>query len=130
MEKFNSDKYYGIISLGLTMGYTRKPIEIESVFTTLRQLQEELINAQQIYLSANCFESTLVLSGQKEPHLNIKFINYPRFPLAESVFKKAVVELAEKLAAEFEQHRIVIEFHDEFTMLQKDDSIDPSIRTN
>jgi hypothetical protein len=34
------------------------------------------------------------------------------------------------LAAEFEQHRIVIEFHDEFTMLQKDDSIDPSIRTN
>jgi hypothetical protein len=50
--------------------------------------------------------------------------------LAESVFKKAVVELAEKLAAEFQQHRIVIEFHDEFTMLQKDDSIDPSIRTN
>jgi hypothetical protein len=81
-----------------------------------------------IYLSANCTESTIVLSGQREPHLNIRFINYPRFPVEETVFKKSVLEIAVHFQATFEQKRLVIEFQDGFVMLQEGEEVDPGIK--
>ncbi len=98
METISSNLYYAILTIGLRKGYTNDSILIGDVYETLSRLQNELIKSQDIHLSANCYESTIVLSGQKEPHLNIKFINYPRFPLEENLFKKIVLELSENLA--------------------------------
>ena len=119
--------YHATITIGLQKGYTREPIPVESMYDALADFQKKLISDHELYLSANCTESTIVLSGQREPHLNIRFINYPRFPLEEAVFKKSVLEIAVFLQATFEQNRLVIEFQDGFVMLQEGEEVDPGI---
>ena len=119
--------YHATITIGLQKGYTREPIPVESMYDALADFQKKLISDHELYLSANCTESTIVLSGQREPHLNIRFINYPRFPVEETVFKKSVLEIASFLQATFEQNRLVIEFHDGFVMMQEREDIDPGI---
>jgi hypothetical protein len=94
MEILTTAHYHATITIGLQKGYTREPIPVESVYDALEAIQNKLITDHQLYLSANCTESTIVLSGQREPHLNIRFINYPRFPVEEAVFKKSVLEIA------------------------------------
>lgn len=71
-----------------------------------------------------------MLSGQLEPHVNIKFINYPRFQLSLEIFKSAVLETAHHLQQKLHQNRMVIEFHDSIVMLQRNEGIDPAILTN
>jgi len=77
METISSNLYYAILTIGLRKGYTNNSILIGDVYETLSHLQNELIKSEDIHLSANCYDSTIVLSGQKEPHINIKFINFP-----------------------------------------------------
>ena len=119
--------YHATITIGLQKGYTREPIPVASVYDALEAIPIKRITNHLLYLSANCTESTIVLSGQREPHLNIRFINYPRFPVEEAVFKKSVLEIAAQLQATFEQNRLVIEFHDGFVMMQEGEEIDPGI---
>ena len=97
------------------------------VLDELKKLQDMLIKTEGVYLSANCFLSQIVLSGQREPHLNLHFINYPKFPLTLETFKSSVETVAESLMNKFEQNRIVIQFHDSNVMLEKGDDIDPKI---
>jgi hypothetical protein len=118
---------YGMITLELRRGYTDSAITKEEVYAVLRELQEKLILEEQVYLSANCYGSEVVLSGQKENHLNIRFINYPRFPLERDTFRRKVTGIGETLLNWFEQNRLVIEFDDRLVMLQQKESIDPSI---
>ena len=127
MEIIKSAHYHATITIGLQKGYTREPIPVASVYDALEAIQNKLITNHLLYLSANCTESTIVLSGQREPHLNIRFINSPRFPVEEAVFKKSVLEIAAQLQATFEQNRLVIEFHDGFVMMQEGEEIDPGI---
>ena len=127
MEIISAAHYYGTITLGLQKAYTPDLIPVEDVYDALVAFQEKLISDQGLYLSANCSESLIVLSGQREPHLNIRFINYPRFPLKEAVFKKHVLEIAVYLKTTFEQKRLVIEFQDGFVMLQEGEEVDPRI---
>jgi len=125
--KETKDHFFAIISIGLKRGYTERLIAIDEILLYLSKLQDELVKGKGIYLSANCSESVVVLSGQKEAHLNIKFINYPRFPLSRAVFNELVVDIATRLLMKFEQNRLVIEFDDGFSMLQQKNSIDPNI---
>jgi hypothetical protein len=127
MEIITTAHYYATITLGLQKGYTREPIPVDQVYDALEAIQNSLIKDHACYLSANCTESLIVLSGQREPHLNIRFINYPRFPVEEAAFKKHVLEIAGHLLTTFEQNRLVIEFHDGFVMLQEGEEVDPGI---
>lgn len=119
--------YKATILIGLQRGYTNELIEEEMVLNELKKLQDKLIKAEGIYLSANCFLSKIVLSGQQESHLNLQFINYPKFPLALKTFKTSVETVAESLMHKFEQNRMVIQFHDSNVMLEERDDIDPNI---
>jgi hypothetical protein len=127
MEIITTAHFYATITLGLQKAYTPDLIHVEDVYDALVAYQKKLISEQGLYLSANCTESLIVLSGQREPHLNIRFINYPRFPVEEAVFKKHVLDIAVYLKTTFEQKRLVIEFHDGFVMLQEGDEVDPRI---
>ena len=69
----------------------------------------------------------IVLSGQIEPHLQIRFINYPRFRLSKEDLKKSIIELAKELILEFDQNRLVVELFDEVIMLEQSQNIDPVI---
>ena len=119
--------YKATILIGLQRGYTNELIDEEVVLDELKKLQNILIKTKGIYLSANCFVSKIVLSGQQEPHLNLQFINYPKFPLSLETFKTSVETVAASLMNKFEQNRIVIQFHDSNVMLEKRDDIDPNI---
>jgi hypothetical protein len=70
------------------------------------------------------------MSGQVEPHYKIEFINYPRFPLEQLVFKEEITQLGSHLMSVFTQNRIVITFHNEIVMLEKNQGIDPRIGKN
>lgn len=96
------------IVTGLQKNYSNAPIKKTAGFKKLKKLHNKLIEKDKIYLSANCFKSTIVLSGQKEPHLNQQFINYPKFPLTEEVFKTYVEYIASSLKKKFKQNRLVI----------------------
>lgn len=125
--------YRAKIAAGLREEYSDHPIDELEVINYLRQLQNELIAEKNIYLSANCYTSNIVLGGQMEPHLNLEFINYPRAPLhedegiAEHIFKEVVENIATQLMNKFSQNRVVIQFHDSNVMLEKTRDIDPRI---
>lgn len=127
------DTYKATITLGLRRGYSKQNIQETEVLTQLQRLQNELIAERNVYLSANCYTSNVVLSGQIEPHLNLQFINYPKFILsedsriAEQIFKEAIEDIAAKLMDEFDQNRVVIQFHDSNVMLEKTKDVDPRV---
>lgn len=128
MEIITTDHFYGTITLGLQKRYTRETIALELVYDALENIQKRLIKSHKLYLSANCTESMIVMSEQREPHLNIRFINYPLTPTDEATFKKIVLEIAAHLQTTLDQNRLVIEFQDEFVMLQENEEIDPGIK--
>jgi len=97
MQTIEAELFYATITVGLTKSYSGEPIPVEKVYDELAFFQSHLIASKKIYLSANCTLSTIVLSGQLEPHVNIKFINYPRFPLSLEIFKSTVLETAHHL---------------------------------
>ncbi|MEF8723336.1 MAG: hypothetical protein V5B30_12270 [Candidatus Accumulibacter delftensis] len=129
------DTHRATISIGLQRGYTKAAIQESEVFGFLQHLQDELIAKKNLYLSANCYRSSIVLSGLIEPHLNLQFINYPKFPLhsdsrvAEQLFKETVEHIAARLMEKFDQNRVVIQFHDSNVMLEKSGDIDPDVRS-
>lgn len=130
MQTIEAELFYATITVGLTKSYSGEPIPVEKVYDELAFFQSHLIASKKIYLSANCTLSTIVLSGQLEPHVNIKFINYPRFPLSLDIFKSAVLETAHHLQQKLHQNRLVIEFHDSIVMLQQNEDTDPAILTS
>ena len=93
----------------------------------IQQYQNSLISERDIYLSVNVSECEIVLSGQNEPHLNLAFINYPRFEMTPEELKKEVLSISEYLMDEFRQNRIVIVFNDETVMLENNSEVDPRI---
>jgi hypothetical protein len=67
------------------------------------------------------------MSGQREAHLVLHFINYPKFPLGEQKLKKEIEALVMFLMNEFDQNRVVVEYHNETVMLDLSTEIDPRI---
>jgi len=127
MEIISAKRFYATLTIGLRKGYTTENIPLKAVYDELSRLQDQLIKEKQLYLSANCYESTIVLSGHREPHMNIRFINYPRFPVEKQVFITEVKLLAGQLMKAFDQNRLVIEFDDEIIMIQERKEVDGEI---
>ena len=115
------------ITLGMQIGYTSDFYQKENLISALQQFQQKQIAERSVYLSACVSECDIVLSGQLEPHFKLDFINYPKFPLEEKQFKYEVELLAVYLMAELSQNRIVIVYHNETKMFEKNEEIDPRI---
>lgn len=116
------------IFIGLEYGYTQKQINENLVIESLSELQKQLSAEKNIFLSASISKTVIVLNNQKEPHLKINFINYPKFPLDENIFKDEVLIIGKELMKQFEQNRILIIYTDETVMLEQSEEIDPRIR--
>ena len=115
------------IFIGLEYGYTQKQIDENLVIESLSELQKQLSAEKNIFLSASVSKTNIVLNDQNEQHLKIDFINYPKFPLDENIFKDEVLIIGKELMKQFEQNRIVIIYTDETVMLEKSEEIDPRI---
>ena len=115
------------IFIGLEFGYTQKQIDENLVIESLSELQKQLSAEKNIFLSASVSKTVIVLNNQKEPHLKIDFINYPKFPLDENIFKDEVLIIGKELMKQFEQNRILIIYTDETVMLEQSEEIDPRI---
>jgi len=118
------------VTLGLEKGYTGNLIEKSLVIKFIQNYQDHLIKDKNIMLSVSLSECTIILSGQEEPHLNLNFINYPKFPLEETVLKSEIENMTKSLMSEFQQNRVIIEYLDETVMLEKSFETDPRIKLN
>ena len=116
------------IFIGLEIGYTQKKINENLVIESLSELQKQLSKEKDIYLSASISKTVIILNNQNEPHLKIDFINYPKFPISEEIFKDEVLHFGKELMKQFEQNRILIIYTDETSMLEQSNEIDPRIR--
>jgi len=128
MKRKSIPPFYGILTIGLEIGYEKVKIDETEIITFIQAYQDELINNKQIYLSASISNCTIVLSGHIEPHLKISFINYPKFELPAAVLKFEIEKLSEQLLLTFKQNRVVIEYLDELIMLENSEEIDPRIQ--
>ena len=115
------------IFIGLEYGYTQKQIDENLVIESLSELQKQLSAEKNIFLSASVSKTNIVLNDQNEQHLKIDFINYPKFPLSEEIFKDEVLHFGKELMKQFEQNRILIIYTDETVMLEKSEEIDSRI---
>ena len=128
MKRKSIPPFYGILTIGLEIGYEKVRIDKSGIITFIQAYQDELIKNKQIYLSASISNCTIVLSGQIESHLKISFINYPKFELSPAVLKFEIEELSKQLLLAFKQNRVVIEYLDEVIMLENSEEIDPRIQ--
>lgn len=128
MKRVSIKPFSAKVTLGLEKGYTKKPIDKSLVIKFIQNYQDQLINDKGLLLSVSLSESTIVLSGQEEPHLNLNFINYPKFPLEDTVLKAEIENMIKSLMSEFHQNRVVIEYVDETVMLENLSKIDPRIK--
>ena len=115
------------IFIGLEYGYTQKQINENLVIESLSELQKQLSAEKNIFLSASVSKTNIVLNDQNEQHLKIDFINYPKFPLSEEIFKDEVLHFGKELMKQFEQNRILIIYTDETIMFEQSEEIDPRI---
>jgi hypothetical protein len=112
------------ITIGLERGYTQELIEKNKVITFLQKYQQQLLTDQKIAISAAVRHCDIVFSGQLEPHLQLNFINYPKFPLEEKLLKETINNLTKALMEKFYQNRVVIEYLDETVMFEVSEEID------
>ncbi|MDC1227075.1 hypothetical protein N8013_05430 [Algibacter sp.] len=129
MNIIRTESLQATITIGLELGYTKEVYSKDLLIKELQAYQQKRIDAAGIYLSASVSECSIVLSGQKEPHLKLEFINYPKFPLTTKVFKKEIVDLGAYLLDKMQQNRTVVVFTDETIMLELDEAIDTRIKT-
>jgi hypothetical protein len=116
------------ITIGLERGYTQALIPKETIIKFLQDYQYKLFKEKKVALSVSVSACDIVFSGQVEPHLKLYFINYPKFPLKETLLKKEIEKMTLALMEEFDQNRVVIEYLDETVMLEGSDRIDPRIK--
>ena len=128
MKRKSIPPFYGVLTIGLEIGYEKVKIDETEIITFIQAYQDELIKNKQIYMSASISNCTIVLSGQVEPHLKISFINYPKFELPLAVLKFEIEELSKQLLLAFKQNRVVIEYLDELVMLENSQEHDPRIK--
>ena len=124
MKVIKTSTFNATITIGLQKGYSEELYTKESLIKAIQGYQKKLITEKKIYLSACVLDCLIVLNNQLEPHLKIEFINYPKFPLEQEVFKSNINSLGEFLMKKFEQNRIVIVYQDETIMFEIEDKID------
>ncbi|MBK8329309.1 MAG: hypothetical protein IPL09_07535 [Bacteroidetes bacterium] len=127
MNTISIPKCTASLCIGMRKGYTDQSIELNEIKKILREIQEIQIKREQLYLSANVYLSAIVLSGHVEPHFNLSFIQYPRFPASEIQLRDGVLEIGAYLMDKLQQNRIVITFDNEIIMLENSREIDKKI---
>ncbi len=119
-----------VITIGRQFGYSKTHLySKETLVKLLQTFQKKQIDERNVYLSVCISECDIVLSGQVEPHFKLTFINYPKFPLEEATFKKEIELLTTFLIHKLKQNRIVVVYHNETKMFEKERKIDPRIKT-
>jgi len=119
--------FIATVTIGMQLGYSKQFYQKSQFIRILQEFQQQQITERKVYLSACVSECEIIMSGQVEPHLKLDFINYPKFPLEEKQFKNEVELLSIHLMNELNQNRIVIVFHNETKMFEKNKEIDPRI---
>lgn len=127
MNTIIKEPLYASIPFGRQIEYSSKVYGKKLFIKKLQAYQKELSAKKNIYLSACITECEIVLNGQIEPHIKVEFINYPKFPLEEPVFKHEIEALTVFLMTELEQNRVVINFHNESKMLEQTSEINSKI---
>lgn len=122
--------FSAVINIGLRYGYSEKEIDPDEIFQAIQEFQDELIEESEVYLSVSAAPCHIILSGQKEPHLKLGFINYPKFPLDEKVLKAHIGELALRLMKQFSQNQMVIEYPDQTLLLETTRENDPRVKSD
>jgi hypothetical protein len=115
-------------TIGLFKGYSKELISIEVFKEVLLEAQQKIKTDFNIALSTKLTPCEILFLGQEEPSMELQFIQYPKFPVEESVLKKAIIELTKLLMIKLEQNRVVIVFTDETVMLEQSTEIDPNIK--
>lgn len=122
-----SKTFSATITFGMQIGYTEKLYSKDEFINNLQKFQKKQIFERNIYLSACISKCEIVLNGQIEPHIKLDFINYPKFPLDEGIFKYEIELLTTFLMDQFNQNRVVIVYHDETKMLEQNSNVNPKI---
>jgi len=130
LKRTQTKPFSAKVTFGLEIGYTKELIEKSLIIKSIQEYQDNLIKEKDIPLSVSLSECSIILSGQEEPHLNLNFINYPKFPLKEKVLKNEIENMTKSLMSEFKQNRVVIEYLDETVMFENSVNIDPRIKQN
>lgn len=130
LKKVSIKPFSAKVTLGLEIGYSNKLIEKAEIIKSIQDYQNQLIKDKNLFLSVSLSVCDIVLSGQVEPHLELNFINYPKYPLAEKILKSEIENLTKYLMKKFEQNRVVIEYLDETIMFENSELIDPRIKVN
>ena len=115
------------VTIGMQLGYSKQLYQKSQLIALLQKFQQQQIKERKVFLSACVSECEIVLSGQVEPHIKLDFINYPKFSLEEKQFKSEIELLVIYLMKALDQNRIVIVFHNETKMFEKNEAIDPRI---
>ena len=127
-KKLSIDQFKSEIIIGLEEGYTQKLIDKSEVIGFLQKFQDNLIEKEDIYLSAKVTACDIVLSGQIEPHLSISFLNHPKYSLKLEKLKDILEQLVMELMKRFKQNRILLMHSDETVMFESSDQIDSRIK--
>lgn len=127
MNFFSTPTYTATITIGSEYGYTKQTYDKKTLIKFLQKHQIRKIKEDAIYLSACISECEIVMSGQIEPHYQLSFINYPKFPLDENTFKEEVEVLTQYLMKKLKQNRVVILYQNETKMFELNQQIDPRI---
>lgn len=119
--------FFANIVLGLNKGYSKEQFHEEEVIKFIQNWQKRLYEEKKYLLSAKITPCVIVMNDQQEKHLEISFINYPIIEITDSILKDHIEELTKALMLEFGQNRVVVAYHDETVMFEKNESKDPKI---
>lgn len=125
-EDLSIETYTAILNIGLQNNYTNEYFTKNDYILYLQQKQRELLE-KEIHLSAAVSEYELVYGNLIEKHLQIRFVNYPKFPLSKEEFKIHTSELAKRMMAKFNQNRILVEYTDYTVVFENNTEVDPKI---
>jgi hypothetical protein len=126
-KRIKVNSFTGRITLGAQVGYSDEIIYENDLIDFIQDYQDKLIRDKNLYLSVCLHECKIILSGQAEPHFQLSFINYPKFPLNAEILRDEIEGLAKALMIRFSQNRIVVELPGETVMFEQSDIIDPRI---
>ncbi len=56
MKRKSIQPFYGVLTIGLEIGYEKVKIDETEIITFIQAYQDELIKNKQIYLSASCID--------------------------------------------------------------------------
>ncbi len=113
--------------IGLNRGYSDEKITNEKLKDAILIAQQMVKNTKRVLLTVKLTQCEILFLGQDEPSVTLDFINYPKFPYEEDVWKNAILLFIKNIMRKLEQNRTVIIFQDETLMFDNSEKINPKI---